>query len=163
MRRIHFDGGLRKQLVCIVDESTNFVSIARRDFIDDNLGYEYEALLMALRYVQKILPQGEPVCFVGDNLEVIRWMRAFNFHEENSQIKRICGRVLREVERDYIVSHEWVKRHRNLAGRVLEFHTRRSSKPREFIATWYPCPECEFISLLPKETSENHYNNHIVI
>ncbi|KKL93640.1 hypothetical protein LCGC14_1872720 [marine sediment metagenome] len=99
---------------------------------------------------------------IGDNNEVIRWIQDVEPKCGNSVIKQKCLEkliVLREG--GMRVFGRWVKRNENLAGRCLEYHTRRSSKPTKFVAKWYACSRCVFKSLSEKEKSEHFYNNHV--
>jgi len=156
---IHFDGGLRKQLIAIVNADTNEIIIEKRKY--DNEYYEWDALELALDYAKKTY---EPILqLVGDNNQVIRWIQEDNPICGDSIIKQKCLEKLNILKKERHVYARWVKRHENLAGRVLEYHTRRSNKPTRYIGAWYGCPKCTFKSLNEKEKSEHFYNNHITI
>jgi len=149
---IHFDGGLRKNLMALVVNG-EFVVIDKRHY--DNADYEWDALEMALDF--SLSHPNQDLELVGDNNQVIRWI---NGEEQTTEsvIKQKCLEKLKKIE---TVSGRWVKRNENLAGRALEYWTRRSNKETEFVANWYRCSKCVFMSLSEKEKSEHFYNEHI--
>jgi len=156
---IHFDGGLRKNLIAIVNAETNEVIVEKRKY--DNDDYEWDALEQALIYVKNMYTDGD-VELVGDNNEVIRWVQSMDAECGDSIIKQKCLEKLTALrDKGIRVYGKWVKRNENLAGRALEWHTRRSSKEISFTATWHACSRCVFKSLSEKEKSEHFYNNHV--
>jgi len=156
---IHFDGGLRKNLMSIVVESSGWTKINKRKY--DNDDYEWDALEMALDEIEKLGAwyTGE-ITLVGDNNQVIRWIQK-DTPETDSVVKQKCLEKLTRLREHRRIIGIWVKRHENLAGRALEYWTRRSSKPTEFLGKWYSCSRCAFRSLSDKERSEHFYNEHI--
>ncbi len=148
---IHFDGGLRKNLMAIVVNG-DFVVIDKRHY--DNDDYEWDALEMALDFYFAHVNEG--LDLVGDNNQVIRWINGDG--ETDSIIKEKCREKLDKIK---FVTARWVKRNENLAGRALEYWTRRSNRETEFVAKWYRCERCVFTSLSEKEKSEHFYNEHI--
>lgn len=98
---------------------------------------------------------------VGDNNQVIRWVQEDKPVCGDSIIKQKCLEKLTALRKNNRIIGQWVKRNENLAGRILEYHTRRSNKPTEFTAKWYECSRCVFKSLSEKEKSEHFYNEHI--
>ena len=155
--KIHFDGGLRKNLMAIVNAGTDEVIIEKRKY--DNEHYEWDALEMALIYVLE-RPHKDEVVLFGDNNQVIRWIN--EGRPNGSIIKQKCAEKLKRLEDngDSIIA-QWLPREQNLAGRALEYWTRRSSKPTTFRATWNNCKKCSFTSLNEKEKSEHFYNEHV--
>ncbi len=160
MIRIHFDGGLRKNLIAIIDEFTNQTVIIKRPY--KNIDYEWDALELALDYVGGLGLHENLIVLVGDNNQVIRWINEKYQLCGDSIIKQKCLEKMNHLKKDgKMIIGEWLKRNENLAGRVLEFHTGRSSKPKAFIAEWYECPKCVFKSLVKKQKEEHFYNQHI--
>lgn len=156
---IHFDGGLRKNLIALVYTKTDHVRIEKRKY--DNEDYEWDALEMALMYAKDTRDQ-RVIELVGDNNEVIRWIQSDKPECGDSIIKQKCLEKLTDIRNSGIlVIGRWVKRNENLAGRALEYHTRRSSKPIDFFAIWFECSRCVFKSLSEKEKSEHFYNEHV--
>jgi ribonuclease HI len=157
---IHFDGGLRKNLIAIVNEETDEVLIEKRKY--DNDDYEWDALEMALDYVKQ-MRTFEDVELVGDNNQVIRWIQE-DKPIADSVIKQKCLEKLDSLRNDNKykrVVGSWVKRNENLAGRALEYWTSRSSKPTQFRAKWHSCPRCVYKSLSEKQKEQHFYNNHV--
>lgn len=146
--------------MAIVNGQTNYVQIQKRKY--DNDDYEWDALEMALDYAKGWVNE-EEIELVGDNNQVIRWIQEDHPTCNNSIVKQKCLEKITNMREEKRVFARWVKRNENLAGRSLEYHTRRSSKPTEFIAKWYGCPRCVFKSLKEKEMQEHHYNLHITI
>jgi len=158
---IHFDGGLRKNLIAIVDVVSNDVIIEKRGC--DNEDYEWDALQMALEYAESMETLFE-VELVGDSNQVIRWIQEDDARAGNSVRKQKCLEILTRLRASNVrVIGTWVKRNENLAGRVLEYHTRRSNKPAQFKAKWYSCSRCVFKSLSEKEKQEHFWNQHVTI
>lgn len=158
--KVYYDGGLRKGLMCIVNAGTNEVFVEKRKY--DNEEYEWDALEMALIYAASMPNKGEVELF-GDNNQVIRWINS-NDPDVGSIIKQKCLEKIRKFQQSgVVIIGTWVPREQNLAGRVLEYHTRRSSKPTSFVAEWHSCPRCAFKSLSEKEKNEHFYNNHVTI
>jgi len=156
---IHFDGGLRKNLIAIVGTKTNHVVIQKRKY--DNEDYEWDALEMALIYAKPATDQ-RVIELVGDNNQVIRWIQSDKPKCGDSIIKQKCLEKLIDIrDSGRLVIGRWVKRNENLAGRALEYWTRRSSKPTAFFAIWFECTRCVFKSLSEKEKSQHFYNEHI--
>ena len=159
MTIVHFDGGLRRKLIAIVDYITNQVIIIKRPY--NNLDYEWDALELALDYIEG-LNNDKLIILVGDNNQVTRWVNDPYPICGNSIIKQKCLDKLNRLRSSGKIIHcKWVKRNENLAGRVLEYHTKRSRKPIAFIAKWYRCPKCVFTSLSENEKSQHFYNNHV--
>lgn len=160
--KVYFDGGLRKNMICIAEES-GYVKVEKRKY--DNDDYEWDALELALEYVRKSNELWRPhkrVELVGDNNQVIRWIQEENPTCGDSIIKQKCLEKLnrlRDGGTEIIAS--WIKRNENLAGRVLEYHTGKSNQPTEFHATWYECSRCVYVSLSEKEREAHFYNSHI--
>jgi len=156
---VHFDGGLRKNLMALVNTTTNYVQIRKRKY--DNNDYEWDSLEMALDYAKGWVNEKE-LELVGDNNQVIRWIQEDHPTCGDSIVKQKCLEKLTKLRVDNIrVIGRWVKRNENLAGRALQYHTRHSNKATEFIAVWYSCPRCVFKSLVEKEREEHFYNNHV--
>ena len=155
---IHFDGGLRKQMIAIVNADTNEIIIEKRLY--DNEFYEWDALEMALDYV-KNSPWDQMIQLIGDSNEVIRWLGEKEPETNGSIIKQKCLEKITELRKNRFMYSHWVKRNENLAGRALEYHTRRSSQPTRFIGAWHACTRCVFRSLSEKELSEHFYNEHV--
>ena len=160
--KVYFDGGLRKGLMCIVNAGTNEVFVEKRKY--NNEDYEWDALEMALIYALSLPNKGE-VELLGDNNQVIRWIREDHKDKDvSSIIKQKCFEKIQKFEQNnVVVIGTWIPREQNLAGRVLEYHTRRSSKPTSFIAEWHSCPKCIFKSLSEKEKKEHFWNSHVMI
>lgn len=160
MNRIYFDGGLRKSLIAILDGKTNQTIIIKRPY--NNKDYEWDALELALDYIEGLGTHERDIVLVGDNNQVIRWINEPYQVCGDSIIKQKCLEKMNMLKHNHRRLYgQWVKRNENLAGRVLEFHTARSSKPIAFIAKWFSCPKCVFKSLNEKQKSEHFYNNHI--
>lgn len=160
MITIHFDGGLRKNLIAITDEHTNQTIIIKRPY--NNMDYEWDALELALDYIDGLSTTDKLIVLVGDNNQVIRWINEPFQVCGDSIIKQKCLDKMNRLKRNHKqIIGKWVKRNENLAGRILECHTRRSNKAKAFVAKWYECPKCVFKSLIEKEKSEHFYNNHI--
>ncbi len=158
---IHFDGGLRKGLMAIVNINTNEVIIEKRKY--NNEDYEWDALERALDYAKQMITWPD-LELVGDSNQVIRWIQEDEPQGGTSIIKQKCLDKLTRLRASGVrVIGVWVKRNENLAGRALEYHTRRSSKPAQFIAKWYSCSRCVFKSLSEKERGEHFWNEHITI
>lgn len=156
---IHFDGGLRKSLIAIINIENNNVMIIKRRI--NNEDYEWDALLMALEYAITMVTWPD-IELVGDSNQVIRWIQEDEPDCGTSAIKQKCLEKITKLRAsDVRVIGRWVKRNENLAGRALEHHTRRSSKPANFIAKWYSCSRCVFKSLSEKEKGEHFWNEHI--
>ena len=156
---IHFDGGLRKSLIAIVNADNNNVVIIKRRF--NNEFYEWDALELALEYAITMLTWPD-VELVGDSNQVIRWIQEDEPDCGTSIIKQKCLEKLTKLRASGVrVVGRWVKRNENLAGRALEYHTKRSSKPADFKAKWYSCSRCVFKSLSEKEKGEHFWNEHI--
>ena len=157
---IHFDGGLRKNMICIVNADSDYAQVEKRKY--DNNDYEWDALEMALIHASAWeIP--ETLELVGDNNQVIRWIQEDKPICGDSIIKQKCLEkltILRDKHHCRVIA-TWVKRNENLAGRVLEFHTSRSSQPISFVVHWFACSRCVFKSLSEKEKSEHFYNNHV--
>lgn len=153
---IYFDGGLKKNMIAILNSKTNYTQIQKRKY--DNDDYEWDALEFALDYAKWWVGEKE-IQLIGDNNQVIRWIQdPINI---NSIIKQKCYGKLVKLRKEKRVIATWVKRNENLAGRCLEYHTSRSSRPTEFFAKWHSCERCVFKSLSDKELSEHFYNEHI--
>ena len=144
-------------MIAIVNDN-NYVSVEKRKYNNDD--YEWDALEMALDYVKACVNEKE-FELIGDNNQVIRWIQEVDPPCDDSIIKQKCMEKLRELRRTATVRGSWVKRNENLAGRVLEWHTRRSNKPIEFVAKWYSCERCVFKALVEKEKAEHFYNEHV--
>jgi len=156
---IHFDGGLRKGLIAIINIENNNVIIIKRRV--NNEDYEWDALLMALEYAIARVTWPD-VELVGDSNQVIRWIQEDEPDCGTSEIKQKCLEKITKLRASSVrVIGRWVKRNENLAGRALEHHTRRSSKPANFKAKWYSCSRCVFKSLSEKEKGEHFWNEHI--
>lgn len=155
--KIYFDGGLRKSMIAIVNDD-NYVSVEKRKY--NNEDYEWDALELAIVHAIALSDEIKEFELIGDNNQVIRWIQNVD-PPCDSVIKQKCLEKLIELRRTSTVRGSWVKRNENLAGRVLEFHTRRSNKPIEFVATWYSCERCVFKSLVEKEKAEHFYNEHV--
>jgi len=153
---IYFDGGLRKNLVCMVDKDTNLVRIRKRKE-HNSYTYEYDALEIALDYAKENKP--DMVEFIGDSNEAVKFIRAVK-KEDGNLVKARCIKKLKSLNCD--ISAVWVERRNNLAGRVLEHYTRSKPKEMDFYAHWYHCPYCEFKSLIEKEKEEHFWNRHLV-
>ncbi len=157
---IYFDGGLRKGLIAIVNGDSDNVIIEKRKYNNDEY-YEWDALEMALDYAKDTL---EDIELVGDSNQVIRWIQEDEPNYGTSIIRQKCLEKLTKIRASGVrVIGTWVKRNENLAGRVLEYHTRRSSKPARFKAKWYSCSRCVFKSLNEREKQEHFWNEHITI
>lgn len=154
---VHFDGGLKKNLIAIVNTQTNYVQIQKRKYNNDD--YEWDALEMALDYAKGWVNETE-LELVGDNNQVIRWLQD-DTPIADSIIKEKCLEKLTKLRQEKRVFARWVKRNENLAGRSLEYHTGHSSKPTEFIAKWYDCTRCVFKSLSQVQKEQHFYNEHI--
>lgn len=154
---IHFDGGLRKNMIAIVHNDD--IIIEKRLY--DNDDYEWDALEMAIDYAFKCKYwEDREVELVGDNNQVIRWIQEDKPICGDSIIKQKCLEKLNVLREHNRVFGRWVKRNENLAGRALEYWTSRSSKPTKFVAKWYSCKRCVFKSLVGKELENHFYNNH---
>ncbi len=147
-------------MICVVNTKTDEVSIEKRKY--DNEDYEWDALEMALIYAKDATDQ-RVIELVGDNNQVIRWIQSDKPDCGDSIIKQKCLEKLSYIRKDRVVIGRWVKRNENLAGRVLEYWSRRSSKPTVFFAIWFECTRCVFKSLSEKELSEHFYNSHVTI
>ena len=159
--KIHFDGGLRKSLIAIVNEESDEVIIERRKY--NNEYYEWDALERALDYAKQMITWPD-LELVGDSNQVIRWLQEDEPQCGTSIAKQKCLDKLTRLRASGVrVIGRWVKRNENLAGRALEYHTRRSSKPANFRAKWYSCPRCVFKSLSEKEEKEHFWNQHVTI
>lgn len=157
MITVHFDGGLRKQMIAIVDTWTDIVQIEKRKY--DNEDYEWDALELALDHVKSFW--NTDIELVGDNNQVIRWVQEDHPTCRDSIIKQKCLEKLIALRKERRVFGRWVKRNENLAGRALEYWTSRNSKPTYFKAEWFSCSRCVFKSLNEKEKEEHFYNNHV--
>lgn len=163
MLPVYFDGGIKNQLAAIVDGRTNYVKISKTK--KTKRFYEWYALNMALNYTENMMRffYDSDIELIGDSNEVIRWLHEEKPKHDNIKIKRLCLKKLEKLRKSHRVIGRWVKRRENLAGRVLEYYAKRSSKPRRFTAEWYSCPRCVYKSLAKKELNEHYYNNHIII
>lgn len=157
MITVHFDGGLRKQMIAIVDTWTDIVQIEKRKY--DNEDYEWDALELALDHVKSFW--NTDIELVGDNNQVIRWVQEDHPTCRDSIIKQKCLEKLIALRKERRVFGRWVKRNENLAGRALEYWTNRSGKPTYFKAEWFSCSRCVFKSLSEKEKEQHFYNNHV--
>jgi ribonuclease HI len=156
--KVYFDGGLRKNLIAIVN-GDNYVEIKKRLY--DNEDYEWDALELALDHIKQLDPDHKNIELIGDNNQVIRWIQS-TIPEDDSIVKQKCLHKLTNLrESGHRIIGIWVKRNENLAGRALEYHTSHSSKPTEFMAKWYACSRCVYKSLSDKEKEEHFYNEHI--
>ena len=150
---------MRKSLIAIINTESNNVIIEKRKY--NNEFYEWDALEMALDYANT-MDTWQDVELVGDSNQVIRWIQEDEPECGTSMIKQKCLEKLTRLRANGVrVIGVWVKRNENLAGRVLEYHTRRSSKPANFKAKWYSCSRCVFKSLSEKEKGEHFWNEHI--
>ena len=157
--RIHFDGGLRKSLIAIINIENNNVIIIKRRI--NNEDYEWDALELALDYATTMVTWPD-VELIGDSNQVIRWIQEDEPECGTSIVKQKCLEKITKLRATGVrVIGVWVKRNENLAGRALEYHTRRSSKPANFKAKWYSCSRCVFKSLSEKEKGEHFWNEHI--
>lgn len=144
----------------MVNAENNFVIVEKRKY--DNEDYEWDALELALDYAIQFSDTGEDIELVGDNNQVIRWIQENKPITGNSIIKQKCLEKLNYLRTDNRVIGVWVKRNENLAGRVLEYRTRKFDKPIKFTAVWFKCARCVFKSLNEKELKEHFYNSHVV-
>ncbi len=157
---IYYDGGLRKNLICIVDAESNLTKILKRQY--DNEDYEWDALELALDYVKEMQPEEKEIELIGDNNQVTRWISDPDLLKSPTILKQKCKHKMDNLRYNgYKIKSIWVKRNENLAGRVLEYWTGRSSKPAIFVAKWYECSRCVFKSLKEKEKEQHFYNQHI--
>ena len=158
--RVYFDGGLKKNLMAIVNGGTNYTIITKREY--DNNDYEWDALELALIYALTHQHKDE-VWLFNDNNQVIRWMydNLYDTSNIDSVIKDKCLTKIRLLQETATVIPQWVPRERNLAGRVLEYHTSHSRKPKKFIAEWFECRKCAFRSLSKRDREHHYYNEHV--
>lgn len=150
-------------MICVVNADSNYAIIEKRKY--DNDDYEWDALELALiqGITRKYWKDGE-LKLIGDNNQVIRWLQEDKPVCGDSIIKQKCLEKINALRGSGVrVIGYWVKRNENLAGRVLEYHTSRSSSPIEFVAKWFECSRCVYRSLSEKERASHFYNNHVTI